>query len=254
MTRTALIVLAHPDDRSFNAQLKNVATEVLSASGYCVEVSDLNHNNFDPVEAPRHFRLRQDSAQFRPQSEQRYAFDNDAVSVDVAQEIAKLSRADLVVFQYPMWWHGMPAILKGWIDRVFTYGGVYTSGERYDRGRFKGKRALISVTAGAPEATFLPDGRNADIDLLLWPSCFTLYYVGFSVMAPFASFGVEGGLQYSEESEMLRRLEGHKENLRRRLLGLDAEEPLRFNSWADWDTNGRLKPGAPSYSSFVRHT
>src|SRR6056297_3040885 len=53
-----------------------------------------------------------------------------------------------VILQFPLWWHGPPAILKGWFDRTFPSGGVYTSRMRYDDGFFKGKQAVLSVTAG----------------------------------------------------------------------------------------------------------
>jgi NAD(P)H dehydrogenase (quinone) len=249
----ALIVLAHPEARSFNGQMKDVACAAFEALGFTVCVSDLYAKGFDPVEAPRHFRARQDQNWFRPQAEQRYAFEHRTTSPDVGAEIDKLRWADIVVFQYPIWWYGMPAILKGWIDRVFTYGGVYSSRERYDLGRFRGKHALLSVTVGAPAATYLPDGRNADIDLVMWPSCFTLHYVGFTVHTPFVSYGVEGGVQYSETAQMLTRLQHSKAAFEHRLAQLDQEAPMSFNGWNDWDKGGRLQPGAPSFSPFIRH-
>lgn len=249
----ALVVLAHPEPRSFNGQMKDVAVESLHARGIAVEVSDLHQLAFDPVEAQRHFLVRQDPNWFRPQAEQRHAFEQGAVSLDVQVEIEKLKWADLVVLQYPIWWYGMPAILKGWVDRVFTYGGVYTSQERYDHGRFRGKRALLSVTAGGPESTYRPDGRNADIELVMWPSCFTLYYVGFIVHRPVVSYGVEGGIKYSDAAEMLERLRWHKNAFRNRLAGIEQERPMDFNQWHDWNAEGRLRPDAPSFSPFMRH-
>ena len=56
---------------------------------------------------------------------------------DVKVEIALLDASDLVILQYPMWWHLPPAILKGWYDRVFIYGEVYTSKKRFEDGRIK---------------------------------------------------------------------------------------------------------------------
>jgi len=251
--KRALIVLAHPEPRSFNAQMKDAAAEQLRASGIAVAVSDLHQLAFDPVEASHHFPVRQDPDWFRPQAEQRYAFEQGAVSLDVKAEIEKLQWADLVIFQYPLWWYGMPAILKGWIDRVFTYGGVYTSRERYDHGRFQGKHAMLSVTVGAPQSTYGPSGRNGDIDLVMWPSCFTLYYVGFSVHRPFVSYGVEGGLQYSNTSTMLERLSLQKDAFKTRIAGIESDKPMEFNRWEDWDADGRLQASAPAFSQFIRH-
>lgn len=56
--------------------------------------------------------------------------------------------AELVVFQFPLWWHAQPAMLKSWFDRVFVSGGLYTSKMRYNRGYFSGKWAICSVTTG----------------------------------------------------------------------------------------------------------
>jgi NAD(P)H dehydrogenase (quinone) len=66
-------------------------------------------------------------------------------------EIASIDRADVLVLQFPMWWHLPPAILKGWFDRVFAYGEVYASQRRFEKGRYAGKRAMLSITV-APVA------------------------------------------------------------------------------------------------------
>lgn len=248
----AFIVLAHPEPRSFNHQLKAVAAETLADLGLGVEVSDLYTMGFDPLEGPRHYAERKDPARFDAQSEQRHAWERGTTSADVRAEIAKLQRADLVVFQYPMWWYGMPAILKGWLDRVLVYGGLYTSRMRYDAGYFAGRRALLSVTTGGPKETFAHNGRNGDIDLLLWPMHFTLHYMGFSVLPPCVAFGVEGGIRYSDPAALPARLEGYKAALRERLRAFETTSPLPFNGWADWDETGRLKPGIPGTSPFMR--
>ena len=248
----ALIVLAHPEPRSFNAALKDVAVETLEGQGHEVEVSDLYAMGFDPVEHPRHFAKPHDAGRFSAQTEQRHAWDSGTTSPDVAAEIGKLDRADLLILQYPMWWYGVPAILKGWLDRVLVYGGLYTSRMRYDAGYFAGRRAMLSVTTGGMAETFAHNGRNADIDLLLWPTNFTLAYMGYAVLPHFTACGVEGGIRYSDASEIPARLEGYKDGLRRRLLTLDKTEPMKFNGWDDWDESGRLKPGVEGHSPFMR--
>lgn len=248
----ALVVLAHPEPVSFNAQLAEVAAERLGEQGYAVEISDLYAEGFEPLEAPWHYGARSDPSWFKPQAEQRHAAEAGAVPAAVQAEIDKLDRADFVLLQYPMWWYQPPAILKGWLDRILTYGGVYTSGVRYDRGRFRGRRAMLSVTAGAPEETFAYNGRNGDIDLLLWPMCFTLYYVGYSVLPPFVSFGVEAGVSYSTRDALLDRLQRCRADLGRRLDALEAVEPMKFSGWEDWDESGRLLDGVAGHTPFMR--
>lgn len=249
----ALIVLAHPEPRSFNAQMKDVAAAALAAKGWSVAVSDLYAQGFDPAEGPGHFPQRKRPDWFGAQTEQRHAGDRGATDPAVAAEIAKLERADLVLFQYPIWWFQAPAMLKGWIDRVFAFGPVYTGTMRYENGKFRGKRAMLSVTAGAPEASYGPDGRSGELDLLLWPMHKSLVYVGFQVLPPFLSAGIQDGIKYDKTEDELKRIAAHKEGLARRLDALDRAEPLKFNTMADFDAQGRLKPDAPSHGPFIRH-
>jgi putative NADPH-quinone reductase len=69
---------------------------------------------------------------FRPSS----ASDNGTLPKEVVEELERMDRADLLVFQYPLWWHLPPAISKGWFDRIWVYGAAYTSTKRFENGRF----------------------------------------------------------------------------------------------------------------------
>lgn len=240
-----LIVHCHPEPRSFNGALTDVAVETLRRLGHTVEVSDLYAEGFNPVEGPEHYRNRLDSACFAALAEQRHAYRTGSLPADVRREIDRLERADLVVLQFPLWWHAQPAMLKGWFDRVFVSGGLYTSTMRYDRGFFRSKRAICSVTSGAPAAAFGPGARGGDVDVLLWPIQYSLHYMGFSVLPPFLSFGVQGhGYAYQEEEQLRRHLESLKSAWARRLEGLEEAAPLPFPGWAAWDEAGRPKPGS----------
>ena len=154
-----------------------------------------------------------------------------------------------------MWWHMPPAILKGWFDRVFAYGGVYTASRRFEAGRFAGKRALLSVTvANRPSATYEHNGRSGDISLMLWPVEFTLAYVGYEILAPFVAYGVEGTLRYSDPSEITARLESDRRKLAlgfaspRRTAGSSVQPHVRLG-----DRRSHLAgPDAPVYSPYVR--
>jgi putative NADPH-quinone reductase len=165
----AHFVLAHPEPQSFNAHLVRSGAAALEAEGWTVSVSDLYAIGFDPCEGPEHFADRANPARFDAQVEQRHASETGSLPKAVAHELACLDRADLLVLQYPMWWHLPPAMLKGWFDRVLAYGAAYTSKMRFEKGRFAGKRAMLSVTVGTSRATYEHNGRSGDIDLLLWP-------------------------------------------------------------------------------------
>ena len=237
----SLIVLSHPEPGSFNAALKDQAVATLQRLGHDVEVSDLHAEGFDPVEGPDHYAPRFDRESFAALAEQRHASKRGSLPADVRREIARLERADLVVLQFPLWWHAQPAMLKGWFDRVFVNGGLYSSKMRYDRGYFRGKRALLSVTTGAPEAAFASGGRGGDLETLLWPMHYSLHYMGFSVLPPFFAHGIQGhGYSYQEEGRYRQHLEQVKEDWATRLGSLDRSAPLPFPGWDDWDDAGRL--------------
>jgi len=248
----AHIVLAHPESRSYNAHLAEVARKTLQAEGWGVTLSDLYAMGFDPCERAEHYAERRQPERFDVQAEQRHASDQSRIPADVAAEIEKLDRADLLVLQYPMWWHLPPAMLKGWFDRVLIYGEVYQSQKRFEKGRFLGKRAMLSLTVGTSPETYAFDGRSGDIDLLLWPVNFTLAYVGYAVLAPFIAYGVEAGLRYSDASVVEARLKKVEADLGDALVKLDQRPAIPFNRMAEWGPDGRITAEAKIHSPFIR--
>jgi len=249
----AHIVLAHPEPRSYNAHLAGTARQALEQSGWTTSLSDLYSMDFDPCERAAHYRAPLNPERFDVQAEQRHASAANCVPDSVAEEIKLLDKADLVILQYPMWWHLPPAMLKGWFDRVFIYGEVYTSKQRFENGRFAGKRAMLSVTVGTSEDTYAFNGRSGDIDLLLWPINFSLAYVGFSVLEPFVAYGVEAGLRYSEPSVVEARLNRIAGELKAIMANPDRIATVPFNRMSDWGRDGRVTESAPAFSPFIRH-
>jgi NAD(P)H dehydrogenase (quinone) len=248
----AHFVLAHPEPRSFNAHLVRSGSAALKAEGWTVSVSDLYAMGFDPCERPEHFADRADPARFDAQAEQRRAAETGALPKAVIDELALMDRADLLVLQYPMWWHLPPAMMKGWFDRVLAYGAAYSSRRRFENGRFVGKRAMLSVTVGTSHATYEHDGRSGDIDLMLWPVNFSLAYVGYDVLAPFVAFGVEAGLRYSDPAAVEKRLKAIVADFCAALPRVGQRAKIPFNRMEEWGEDGRIAPGAPVYSPFVR--
>lgn len=235
-----LIVHVHPERTSFNAALTAVAAETLRQAGHAVEVSDLYRSGFDPVEGPAHYTPRADPDRFAALAEQRHAGRAGTLPAAVTAEIARLEHADLVIFQFPVWWHAPPAMLKGWLDRVFVSGMLYTSTRRYDRGHFRGKRALVSVTAGAPADAFGRGGRGGDLEAILWPLHYSLHYMGFTVLPPALAGGIQGhGYAYRDADALAAHLEGCKRAWAERLRRIDSDVPLHFPGWDDWDSAGR---------------
>jgi NAD(P)H dehydrogenase (quinone) len=244
-----LIVLAHPERKSFNGQLVDRAIATLAAAGHTVELSDLYAMDFDPREHPRHYTSRACLDRFDVQLEQRAAAENRSFASDVAAELDKVWRADLLVLQYPLWWYQPPAMMKGWIDRVLAYGETYTSRLRYDCGKLKGKRAMVSVTLGGPAATYAHNGRNGDIELLLWPTQMTMHYVGMTVLQPFAPADVFGD---AIDPDVQAVLGEHLDAFERHLSDIDSLPVVPFNGWSDWNDKGQLLPSAQDHSLFMR--
>lgn len=247
-----LIVLAHPEPQSFNAHLARRARDALIGHGHTVELSDLYAANFDPREAAGHFAIRRDPACFDAAAEQRHSWDRQALPADVRGELDKILAADLVVLQFPLWWFGPPAILKGWFDRVFVYGGLYSSARRHDRGVCRGKQAMLCVTTGSSAEACAPDGIEGDPELVLWPTLYTLRYVGFTVRRPHLIHGVRSGLAGAEADAQRSRLAIEAEQLTERLLDLERVPLVAFNTDDDWGDDGKLRDTAPVHGPFIR--
>lgn len=186
-----LIVYAHPSPVSFNAALRDAAADEARALGHEVVVSDLYGDTFGAVGGPLDFVEVQNPAAFHYQSEQRAAALSGGFVPEIRREQERLCRADLLILQFPLWWGGPPAMLKGWIDRVGAYGVAYADGTRFESGLFHGRRSLISVTTGGTPQRFSDEGDYGAIDKILWPTQHLfLGYLGYDLVAPQVSYAV----------------------------------------------------------------
>jgi NAD(P)H dehydrogenase (quinone) len=185
----ALIVYAHPEPTSFTGALKNRAVTALTAAGHSVQVSDLYGEQFNPIAGRHDFLSVANPERFHYQSEQELAAKSGTFADDIRREQERVRSADVLVLQFPLWWGGMPAILKGWCDRVLAYGFGYVDGRRFDSGVFKGRRALFSVTTGGTPERFSKDGVYGEVDQVLYPvRRLLLEYMGFEVLPPFVAY------------------------------------------------------------------
>lgn len=242
-----LIVYAHPEPKSFNGAMRDFAVATLTGLGHTVEVSDLYAMQWNPVAGPGDMTgARSKTESFSLAREQTVAFESGTLAPEIVAEQAKILRADLVILQFPVWWFGMPAILKGWADRVFARGFAYMPGRKYDTGMFKGKRAMIAATTGTSADTYAPDGIDGDILSVLWPvHNGLLRYAGFDVLPPCVAY-MPGKLDVAGRTAQLAAY-------RARLETLDKTPCLFFHPAEDYGTNERLKPGVLARSGVQRN-
>ena len=137
-----LVIYAHPNPASFNHAILEAVVKTFQNRGHACTVRDLYGIRFDPILAPADFD----------------AIQKGSARPDVADEQRFVQAADLLVFIHPIWWFSVPAILKGWIDRVFTYGFAYTVTDQGPAPLLRGKKAAIFNTTGGAEAAYEQGG------------------------------------------------------------------------------------------------
>jgi NAD(P)H dehydrogenase (quinone) len=228
----AHIVYAHFEPRSFVAAMRDTVTDGLVAQGWAVTCSDLYAEQFNPVAQAQDFAERRDPGYLVYSLEQRHALQHQALAPDIAAEVERLRNADLLVLVFPVFWFSMPAILKGWIDRVFLSGLFYGGRRVYDRGGMVGKRALVVTSLGGRRHMFGPDGIHGDITSMLRHVLQgSLAYVGYEVLEPFVAYHVPY-ITDAERGSLL-------EDLHASLHALDSRATLRMPSLDCFDEEFR---------------
>ena len=186
-----LIVLAHPEPKSFNAVMFESALKTLEENGHEVKISDLYRTNFNPVSNRQNFTSVKNATYFNQQNEELFAYENNSFANDILVEQDKVYWCDLMIWQFPLWWFSVPAILKGWIDKVFAMGRFYDNGRIYEAGLLKGKKALLSITTGGPEKNYITTKYGSTKEILHPIQIGILEFVGFSVLSSEINFSIE---------------------------------------------------------------
>ncbi len=231
-----LIVYAHPEPKSFNGAMKDLAATVLTEQGHEVKVSDLYAMKFKAIADKDDFLEFSNPDLLKYQIEQTIAYEKNYFSHDIQAEQEKLLWSDFVIFQFPLWWFSFPAIMKGWVDRVFATGFAYGGGggRFYDRGGLRGRKAMLALTIGGSPTMYSSTGIHGDIDQILLPiNHGILQFVGMDVVPPFivwspARIGEEKRKQYLEE-------------YKQRLLCLETTPTILLRPVSDFDEEYQLK-------------
>jgi putative NADPH-quinone reductase len=149
-----LVVHAHPVPESFIGAVHRTVVEALRRGGHDVVSLDLYERGFDPV-LSREGRLGH--------------LDPPSTKPDIAEDAAHLRWADMLVLTYPTWWGGPPAVLKGWLDRVWTSGIAFELPPGGNRivGRLRNIRRLVVVTThGSPRSLNVAQGQPGRLTFL----------------------------------------------------------------------------------------
>ncbi|SCV04762.1 LAME_0H21044g1_1 [Lachancea meyersii CBS 8951] len=251
-----LIVFAHPEPQSLTGHLKDVAVKELKAQGHEVKITDLYAQNWKSSVDRDDFEQVSKDDKLSVVFSSHTAYAEGKLTDDVKVEQEKLLWADTLLLHFPLWWFSMPAILKGWVERVFSCGFAYGVGEhddekwgvRYGDGIFAGKRAMLVITIGGWKEHYGDRAINGPIDDVLYPiNHGMLFYPGFSVLPPFALYNTH---RLSEEQIKIA-----TEDLRERMRTLGSTDPIAYRKQNDGDYNipaltlrDDIEPGAKGMS------
>jgi NAD(P)H dehydrogenase (quinone) len=183
---------------------------------------------WNPVASGGDFEVRSQPDYLVYALEQRESYKSGQLSSDIQAEVEKLKWCDLLIFNFPMYWFSVPAIMKGWIDRVFVSGLCYGGKRFYDQGGLKGKKGLLAFTLGGREHMFGKDKIHGEMQTMLSPLLRgSMAYVGLTVLPPFIGWHVP----YISDEDRQSLLKEYREYL----TNLDQLDPLIFPSLDDFD-------------------
>jgi NAD(P)H dehydrogenase (quinone) len=190
-----LLVHAHHEPRSFCSAIARTAAEALTAQGHHVQISDLHAMNFQPVSDRRNFATTANAGYLKQQQEEAHATQHLGFAPELEAEIRKLESCDMLIFCFPLWWFSMPAILKGWVDRIFAYQRIYGRGHWYENGLGKNKRrAMVLMTTGGDADMYAPGSLHPAMDQILVPIHHGIFrFNGFVPLPPFIAWAAAHG-------------------------------------------------------------
>lgn len=158
-----LVLFCHPSQESFNHAVLEAYCSELKDNGHEVTVRNLYQSPLHPILTQEEYEEAL-KARYQP---------------EVAQEQELISWCDCLTMIYPIWWGGMPALLKGYVDRVFSYGFAYELDGEEPIPRLAGKSAVSICTTGTPYKVYEKMGMHKAMDQTRNLSIFE--FCGFTV-------------------------------------------------------------------------
>ncbi len=208
---------------------------------------------FDPCERAEHYVGRQQPGRFDVQAEQRHASERGTIPTSSPPRSNRLDRADLLILQYPMWWHLPPAMLKGWLDRVLIYRRGVCEPETLREGPLRGQ-ARHAVGDGRHQRGHLCLRRQkrrhrppAMAGQFLARLCRLCRVVSVHRVRRRGRPQIFGCVRRGGAAE-----DGWRRTSGRRSRDIDRRAVIPFNRMAEWGANGRITAEATIHSPFVR--
>jgi NAD(P)H dehydrogenase (quinone) len=146
-----LAVLSHPNRASFTGAMLDAFVDGAEGAGHEVDVADLHRMAFD----------------FAFQAGDAAQFGGAPMPDAVVAEQARIERADAIAFFYPVYWWTFPALLRGWIDRVLSFGWAYRFSDSPDKGLLADRPVHLFAMCGASRATFEDFGYRPAMERLI---------------------------------------------------------------------------------------
>lgn len=139
-----LVVFAHPYSKSFGKGIVDTIEKEVLKNGSEIRIRDLYEIGFNSVlQGSDLLNLR-----------------TGDYAADIKEEQEHIKWADIITFVYPVWWAGLPGMLKGYVDRVFANGFAFTHNENGPVGLLKGKKAILFSTTGFPSEYYEQIGMH----------------------------------------------------------------------------------------------
>ena len=143
-----LTILDHPDPASFSAAAARRFIAGAEAAGHTAELADLHAEGFDP---------RWTMADIE-------ADGGADVPADVLREQARIARADAICLVFPLFWWGMPAMTKGWVDRIWSWGWAYDQLDDPEKSLQRPRTGILLIPAGARSDEMEEKGYTASLE------------------------------------------------------------------------------------------
>ena len=161
-----LVVVSHPREDSFTMNMMRTYVDAVSARGHPVEIRDLYRMNFNPVASHEDLYWLRDGLE---------------APGDIAVEHEHMRWADVIALFYPVWWISLPAMLKGYIDRVFTLGFTYGHSRQGVQGLLSGRKAIVFTSSGSTPEHFDESGKMSAVNTAIQLG--TMEFCSFEMLA-----------------------------------------------------------------------